>query len=100
MFSRTSVPTLEPTQSPLKWVSGVKRPGHEADHSSQCNPKAGACTSAPHMGSLRARRQLNFDVSFEVRHSRCIEPKLLNGKSTVKTQLYFLAVSGFTSLFV
>jgi len=25
---------------------------------------------------------------FEVRHPRCVEPKLLNGKSTVKTQLY------------
>ena len=28
---------------------------------------------------------------FEVRHPRYVEPKLLNGKSTVKTQLYLLA---------
>jgi hypothetical protein len=33
-------------------------------------------------------------VRFEVRHPRCVEPKLLNDKSTVKTQLYLLAMSG------
>ena len=33
--------------------------------------------------------------NFEVRHPRFVEPKLLNGKSTVKTQLYLLAMSGF-----
>jgi len=27
--------------------------------------------------------------SFEVWHPCCVEPKLQNGKSTVKTQLYF-----------
>jgi hypothetical protein len=27
-------------------------------------------------------------LSFEVRHTRCVEPKLQNGKRTVKTQLY------------
>jgi len=29
-----------------------------------------------------------------MRHPHCVEPKLLNGKSTVKTQLYLLAMSG------
>ena len=33
--------------------------------------------------------------NFEVRHPRCVEPKLLNGKRTVKTQLYLLAMSGW-----
>jgi len=28
-------------------------------------------------------------TNFEVRHSRCVEPKLQNGRSTVKTQIYF-----------
>jgi len=30
----------------------------------------------------------NIDTSFELRHPRCVEPELQNGKSTVKTQLY------------
>ena len=30
---------------------------------------------------------------FEVRHPRCFEPKLQNGKNTVKTQLYIYRVS-------
>ena len=34
-------------------------------------------------------------LKFEVRHPRCLEPELLNGKSTVKTQLYLLAMSGW-----
>jgi len=34
-------------------------------------------------------------TEFEVRHPRCVEPKLLDGKSTVKTQLYLLAMSGW-----
>jgi len=28
-----------------------------------------------------------------VRHPRCVEPKLQNGKSAIKTQLYLLAMS-------
>jgi hypothetical protein len=30
----TSRPALGPTQSPIQWVSGMKRQGREADHSS------------------------------------------------------------------
>ena len=30
--------------------------------------------------------------SFEVRRPRCVEPKLKNGKSTVKAQLYILSM--------
>jgi hypothetical protein len=30
---------------------------------------------------------------FEVRHSRCVEPKLQNSRGTFKTQLYLLAMS-------
>jgi len=26
-------PALEPTQSPIQWIAGVKRPEREADHS-------------------------------------------------------------------
>jgi len=37
----------------------------------------------------------NNNYNFEVRHPRCVEPKLINGKSTVKTQLYLLAMSGW-----
>jgi len=37
----------------------------------------------------------NYFYNFEVRHPRCVEPNLLNGKSTVKTQLYLLAMSGW-----
>jgi len=33
--------------------------------------------------------------SFEVRHPRCVELKLQNGKSTVKIQLYLLAMGGW-----
>jgi len=32
---------------------------------------------------------------FETRHPRCVEPKLQNGKNTVKTQLYLLAMRGW-----
>jgi hypothetical protein len=31
-FSHTSRPALEPTQPPVQWVPGVKRPGRGADH--------------------------------------------------------------------
>jgi hypothetical protein len=42
LYSTVSRPTLGPTQSPIKWVSGafppgMKRPGHEADHSPLSN---------------------------------------------------------------
>jgi len=30
-----------------------------------------------------------------VRHALCVEPKLQNGKITVKTQLYLLAMRGW-----
>jgi hypothetical protein len=38
LFSMSSRPALGPTQPPIQWVPwtlspGVKRPGHEADHS-------------------------------------------------------------------
>jgi hypothetical protein len=33
LFSTSSRPTLGPTQAPIQWVPGVKRPGSEADHS-------------------------------------------------------------------
>jgi hypothetical protein len=33
IFSTSSRPTLGSTQPPIQWVSGVKRPGREADHS-------------------------------------------------------------------
>jgi len=36
-----------------------------------------------------------FVHNFEVRHPCCVEPKLLNGKNTVKTQPYLLAISGW-----
>jgi hypothetical protein len=32
-FSMSSKPALGPTQPPIQWVPGVKRPGREADHS-------------------------------------------------------------------
>jgi len=32
---------------------------------------------------------------FAVRQTRCVEPKLQNGKSTVNTQVYLLAMSGW-----
>jgi hypothetical protein len=35
-FSTPSMQALGPTQPPMQWVPGVKRPGHEADHSSPC----------------------------------------------------------------
>jgi hypothetical protein len=35
------------------------------------------------------------NVGFGVRHPHCVEPKLLNDKSSVKTQLYLLAMSGW-----
>jgi hypothetical protein len=33
LFSVASKPSLEPTQSPIQWLPGVKRPWREADHS-------------------------------------------------------------------
>jgi hypothetical protein len=32
LFSTASRPSLEPTQHPIQWVLGGKRPGREADH--------------------------------------------------------------------
>jgi hypothetical protein len=32
------------------------------------------------------------NLGFEMRHPLCVEPKLLNDKSTVKTQLYLICV--------
>jgi hypothetical protein len=32
-FSMSSTPALGPTQPPIQWVPGVKRPKREADHS-------------------------------------------------------------------
>jgi hypothetical protein len=37
----------------------------------------------------------NHTFFFEVRHPRCVEPKLQNSKGTVKKQLYLLATSGW-----
>jgi hypothetical protein len=33
IFSTSSIPILGPTQPPIQWVPGVKRPWREADHS-------------------------------------------------------------------
>jgi hypothetical protein len=33
LFSTSSRPALGPTQPPIQWVLGVKRPGRETDHS-------------------------------------------------------------------
>jgi hypothetical protein len=33
LFSIATRPDLGPTQPPIQWVPGVKRPGREADHS-------------------------------------------------------------------
>jgi hypothetical protein len=33
IFSTSSRPVLETTQTPIQWVPGVKQPGREADHS-------------------------------------------------------------------
>jgi len=44
------------------------------------------------MQYLYGHMALNYGAvcgDFEVTHPRCVEPKLLNGKSAVKTQLYF-----------
>jgi len=37
LFATVSRPALEPIQSPIQWVPGVKRPCREADHSSPSN---------------------------------------------------------------
>jgi hypothetical protein len=44
LFATASRPVLGPTHSPIQWVPGalspgVKRPGHEADHSPNLVPK-------------------------------------------------------------
>jgi hypothetical protein len=36
-FSHTSTPTVGPTQPPVKWVPGLKRPGRGADHPPSSN---------------------------------------------------------------
>jgi len=33
LFATASRPALGPTQPPIQWVPGVKRPGREADYS-------------------------------------------------------------------
>ena len=38
-ISEASRPVLGPTQSPVQWVLGVKRPGREADNSSHLAPR-------------------------------------------------------------
>jgi hypothetical protein len=56
------------------------------------NVKEGEYQEIP---ELDGRIVLRYTLNFEVRHPRCVEPKLLNGKSTVKTQLFLLAKSGW-----
>jgi hypothetical protein len=34
IFSMSSRPALGPTEPPIQWLTGVKRPGREADHTS------------------------------------------------------------------
>jgi hypothetical protein len=51
MFSTSSRPALGPTQPPIQWVPGVKRPGREADRSSPTTAevkKIWIYTSFPH----------------------------------------------------
>jgi hypothetical protein len=52
LYSTLSRRTLEPLQSPIKWVPGVNMQGHEADHSSSSEVKnGGAIPPLPHMPS-------------------------------------------------
>jgi hypothetical protein len=50
LFITASRQALGPTQPPIQWIPGVlslgvKRPGHEADHSPQCNAEVkNACS--------------------------------------------------------
>jgi hypothetical protein len=50
IFTTMSIMVLGPTQTPIQWVLGVKRPRHEADHSPPCSVEfknACRCTSTP-----------------------------------------------------
>ena len=40
-------------------------------------------------------KSVYYSDYFEVRHPHCVEPKLKNGKNTVKTQLYISAMRGW-----
>jgi hypothetical protein len=52
LFSTASSPSLGPTQPPIQWVPGGKRPVREADHSPQSSAEVkngGALPPFPHM---------------------------------------------------
>lgn len=56
LISVTSRPALEPTQPPIEWVSRVKLPEREADHSSLCSAEVkngGAIPPFPYKISWR-----------------------------------------------
>jgi hypothetical protein len=61
LFSTASRQVLGPTEAPIQWVPGVlspgiKRPGREAEHSSQCSAdvkNGGAIPPLPHTSSRR-----------------------------------------------
>jgi hypothetical protein len=64
LFFTVSRPALRPTQPPIQWVtgglpSGVKRPGHEADHLPPPNAEVKnrwSYTSIPHMSAWHGAR--------------------------------------------
>jgi hypothetical protein len=75
LFTTASRPVLRPTQPPIQWVPGaislgVKRPGHEADHSHPSNAEvnnAWSYTSTPQYKlikwcSVKAQGQLTFTL--------------------------------------
>jgi hypothetical protein len=54
LLSTASRPTVGPTQPPIQWVSEVRRPGPEADHSLPSSAEVkigGAIPPVPHVSS-------------------------------------------------
>jgi hypothetical protein len=77
LFTTTSRPALGPTQPPIEWVPGahslgVKRPGHEADHSppssaevkERVEPSSTSRYSFVAWCSVKKRHRNNFTFTF------------------------------------
>jgi hypothetical protein len=53
LYSTIYRPVLDLTQPPIQWVQGIKRPGHETDHSPPSSVKVNNGSAIPPISAWR-----------------------------------------------